>query len=123
MDGMLALCAAIGTGNMGLLLDSYHWHTSHGTVQDIRKLQDSDVVFVHLNDALPGISVDELMDTVRALPGETGVIDLAGFLGALDEIGYTGPAAVEPFSERLNALPAEQALQETVAALQKVWRW
>ncbi len=30
MAGMLALGDAIGTGNVGLLLDCYHLYTSHG---------------------------------------------------------------------------------------------
>ncbi|MCB0114969.1 MAG: TIM barrel protein, partial [Caldilineaceae bacterium] len=38
IDGMLALCADIDTGNMGLLVDLYHVYTSHATVDDVRKL-------------------------------------------------------------------------------------
>lgn len=121
MDGMLALCAALGTGNAGLLLDAWHWYTACGTIADIEKLQDSDIVYVHLNDAPAGIPVGEQRDHVRALPGETGVIDLAGFLAALRHLDYTGPVVVEPFSERLHSLSAEQAVAETAASLDKVW--
>jgi sugar phosphate isomerase/epimerase len=35
LDGVLALCSAIGVGNVGLLLDSFHWYTSHGTASDL----------------------------------------------------------------------------------------
>ena len=28
IEGMLELCDAIGTGNVGLLLDAWHWYTS-----------------------------------------------------------------------------------------------
>lgn len=121
MDGMLALCAAIGTGNVGLLLDVWHLYTSHGTLDDARKLTRDDVVTVHINDAPPGIAIDEQIDNVRALPGETGVIDLQGFLEALREIGYDGPVTAEPFSQRLRELKPDAAVQETATAMNKVW--
>lgn len=121
MDGMLKLCKEIGTGNMGLLLDAYHLYTAHGTIADVARLADADIVEVHVNDA-PAIPVDEQLDLVRALPGETGVIDLVGFLKALARIGYSGPVMVEPFSERVNAMAADDAVRTTAEALGSVWK-
>ena len=40
---------------------------------------------------------------MRRLPGATGVIDIAGFLQTLREIGYDGPVTPEPFEKRLAA--------------------
>jgi sugar phosphate isomerase/epimerase len=121
MDGMLALAAAIGTGNVGLLLDVWHLYTSHGTLDDARKLTRDDVVTVHVNDAPPGIAVDEQIDNVRTLPGETGVIDIKGFLETLQAIGYDGPVTAEPFSQRVRELKPEEAVRETAAAMNKIW--
>ncbi|HOQ99017.1 MAG TPA: sugar phosphate isomerase/epimerase family protein [Anaerolineae bacterium] len=122
MDGMLKLCHDIGTGNIGLLLDAYHLYTAHGTIDDVKRLRDEDIVEVHVNDAPAGIAVDEQLDLVRALPGETGVIDLVGFMQALAGIGYTGPVMVEPFSERVNAMALDDAVRTTAEALHGVWR-
>jgi sugar phosphate isomerase/epimerase len=120
MEGMLGLCAAIGTGNVGLLLDSFHWYTAHGTAQDIASLRNQDVVLVHLNDGVAGKGPDEQQDLVRALPGETGVIDLTTFLGGLRAIGYDGPVVVEPFSDRLKAMSPADAAAATRQALRQV---
>ncbi len=120
-EGMLELCAAIGTGNMGLLFDSFHWYTSHSTRDDIRKLSDSLVVDVHINDGAPDRGPDEQVDNDRRLPGESGVIDLVGFLQGLKAIGYTGPVTPEPFSPRLGQMPPEEAIRTTAEALLKVW--
>jgi sugar phosphate isomerase/epimerase len=120
MEGMLGLCSAIGTGNVGLLLDSFHWYTAHGTAQDIASLRNEDVVLVHLNDGVAGKGPDEQLDLVRALPGETGVIDLAAFLGELSAIGYDGPVVVEPFSERLKTMAPYDAATATRQALRQV---
>jgi len=64
MDGMLALCAMVGE-NVGLLLDSWHWYTSHGTLFELEELEGKQVVYVHINDAPEGIPVDEQVDNVR----------------------------------------------------------
>jgi sugar phosphate isomerase/epimerase len=120
LEGMLGLCAAIGTGNVGLLLDSFHWYTAHGTAQDIASLRSQDVVLVHLNDGVAGKGPDEQQDLVRALPGETGVIDLAAFLGGLKTIAYDGPVVVEPFSERLKAMSPADAATRARQALRQV---
>ncbi|UCH35196.1 MAG: sugar phosphate isomerase/epimerase [Armatimonadota bacterium] len=118
---MMEMVRDVGA-NAGLLLDSWHWYTAGGTLDEIRELSDADIVYVHINDAPAGIGIDEQIDSVRALPGETGVIDLAGFLGALRDIGYTGPVTVEPFSARVNAMAPEDAARETGESLMDVWR-
>ena len=91
MKRMLELGQVIGTGNVGLLLDCWHWYTSGGTVPELLALRPEQVVYVHVNDAPAGIDRDAQVDNVRCLPGETGVIDIVGFLQALQTIGYDGP--------------------------------
>jgi sugar phosphate isomerase/epimerase len=120
--GMLELCRAIETGNVGLLFDSFHWYTSHGTLKDIARLSDALVVDVHINDAAEGRGPDEQIDNERRLPGESGVIDLVGFLRGLEAIGYTGPVTPEPFSQKLRSMSPEEAICTTAEALLKVWR-
>jgi len=122
LGGMLELCEAIGTGNVGLLLDSWHWYTSHGTLADLRRLRNSQVVYVHINDAPAGIPVDEQIDNVRCLPGETGIIDLKGFVQSLNAIGYDGPVTPEPFSQKLRGMPPLEAAKITSDALLRVWK-
>jgi sugar phosphate isomerase/epimerase len=113
MREMLELGQEVGP-NVGLLLDAWHWYTSHESLDDIRALRPEQVVYVHVNDAPAGIEVDEQFDHTRALPGETGVIDLSGFLKALKEIGYDGPVVCEPFKKELNDLPDDAARLRTV---------
>lgn len=122
MEGMLELCDKIGTGNMGLLLDAWHWYTSHGTLDGLKKLTADQVVHVHINDAPKGIPIDEQVDNVRRLPGETGVIDLVGFLKCLNEIGYEGPVTPEPFSDKVKGLESLEAAKLTARGLLKVWK-
>ena len=120
LEQMLELCEAVGP-NAGLLLDSWHWYTSLGTVEDILALRPEQVVYVHINDAPEGVPVEAQEDLVRRLPGATGVEDLPGFLFALRRIGYDGPVVPEPFVPELGTLPPAEAALKAGAALAGVW--
>lgn len=117
----LELAAAIGP-NVGLLLDCWHWYTAHDTLDDLQGLRAQQIVHVHINDAPEGIPIDEQIDNRRALPGETGVIDIAGFLRALQTIGYDGPITAEPFKKELYELPDDDARLATIrGSIEKVF--
>jgi sugar phosphate isomerase/epimerase len=125
LEGMMELAEAIGTGNVGLLLDAWHLYTSGGSVQDLDQITAQDVVTVHVNDAPAGVSRDEQIDNVRCLPMETGVIDLPGLLGKLQAMGYDGPVTSEPFSKRINAIAAHDpvlAAQTVAEHMDRMWR-
>lgn len=122
IEGALELCRAIGTPNMGLLVDIYHVENSGATAADVRKLTNEQIVYAHVNDGIAGIAPDDRHDTVRDLPGYTGELDLTGFLHALRDVGYDGPVTAEPFSQRLRDLPDEEAVAEIGAAMHKAWQ-
>ena len=122
MEGMLELAAAIGTGNVGLLLDAWHLYTSGGALDDLDKISNADIVNVHVNDAPEGLTMAEYNDHDRRLPCETGVIDLAGFMGKLSALGYDGPVTPEPFSKRVNAIEDPKAAASlTVEYMDRLW--
>ncbi len=118
---MQELIEAINVSNVGFLLDAWHWHTSHGTVEEIKQLKNSDIVNVHVNDTPKGIPTDELMDLSRELPTATGVIDLKSFINVLYDIGYDGPITCEPFNKELNAMSNGEKLQETIKHLSRLF--
>lgn len=106
------LIAEVGRPNLGLILDTYHWYTAGETAADLAGLADADIVSVDVNDARDDRERDEQMDLDRRLPGTTGVIDLAGFMAAVREAGYTGPVKVEPFMKSLADQPVDDVLAD-----------
>ncbi|MCM3782566.1 sugar phosphate isomerase/epimerase [Neobacillus mesonae] len=92
----LELCDAIGLSNVGLLVDFYHCHTTGLTPADMLKLNASQIVHVHINDA-HDLAVEQLLDNDRIYPGE-GVIDLGGYINSLEKIGYNGVVSQEILS-------------------------
>lgn len=124
LDALLELCAAIGTGNVGVLLDAWHLYTSGGVSDDLDRLDARDVVVVHVNDAPAGIPRDAQIDTTRELPLATGVIDLPGFMGKLRALGYDGPVTVEPFNKALEGVARadpERAAGLVAQSLDRLW--
>ncbi|MBV9083425.1 MAG: sugar phosphate isomerase/epimerase [Acidobacteriaceae bacterium] len=105
MEDMLNFAGDCGP-NVGLLLDSWHWHWAGATTEDILKAGRQRIVHVHFNDAV-NLPPEQVHDNQRLLPGE-GVIDLVGFLQALEQIGYNDALSVEVFG-RLKDVPPEQA--------------
>lgn len=113
LEGVMRLAEAIGTGNVGLLLDAWHLYTSGGHLEDLDAITADDVVTVHVNDAPRGVALKDQIDNVRCLPMETGVINLPGFLGKLAAMSYEGPVTTEPFNARLNDIAKEDPRQAT----------
>src|SRR6056297_458951 len=115
------LIAAIGIDGVGFILDSWHWYTAGETVDDLLTLTNRDVVACDLNDAPLGRTREQQIDNQRELPMATGVIDLAGFLGGLIEIGYDGPVRAEPFNQPLAAMDNEAACAATAEAMKSAF--
>jgi len=119
MNEMLEFAKECGP-NVGLLLDSWHWHHAGATTQDIIDAGRDRIVHVHFNDA-PNLPPDQIRDDQRLLPGE-GVINLVGFLRALQKIGYRDALSVEVFGRTKNMTPEDAAkagLQSSIAVFRK----
>lgn len=119
---ILRLADSIGTGNCGVLLDSYHCYTAGHSMDIVNSLHAFQIGLVHVNDAMPGYALDEIPDSPRMLPGETGVIDVKTFLRNLSRIGYEGPVVVEPFYEEFRTMKdADEIVRKVKQALDSVW--
>jgi sugar phosphate isomerase/epimerase len=121
MAEMRELIAEIGQGNIGLVLDSWHWYHAGDTGADILALGASDVVSVDLDDAPAGVAKDRMVDGKRELPAATGVIDVKTFLQSLKKIGFAGPVRAEPFNDAVRRLPPDDAAEAAAAALRKAF--
>lgn len=109
----------IGGANVGVVLDSFHWHCTGGNQKEISELYADEIIAVDLNDARIGLSPDTQVDNKRELPAATGVIDIKSFLEALVKLEYDGPVRAEPFNQKLNDMKDKEALIATKKSIQK----
>jgi sugar phosphate isomerase/epimerase len=120
MDEMLDFAKECGP-NVGLELDSWHWHHAGATTKDIIHAGKENIINVQVNDS-PALAPDKIRDDERLMPGE-GVIDLIGFFRALKETGYEEGVSPEVFGRGLKNMPPEQGarlgLETTRDAMRK----
>ena len=119
MNEMLAFAKECGP-NVGLLLDSWHWHHAGATTDDIVAAGRERIVHIHFNDS-PNLPPEQIRDDQRLLPGE-GVINLTGFLQALESIGYNDAVSVEVFGRTKEMTPeaaAKAGLDSSLAVFRK----
>lgn len=91
---------------VGLLVDSWHWHHAGGTTDEIAALGPM-IRHVHVADA-PDLPAEKIRDECRLLPGE-GVIDHSGFFAALEAAGYDRLVSPEVRGYTCEASPVECA--------------
>jgi sugar phosphate isomerase/epimerase len=120
MDGTRALIASAGLyGHAGYKLDVHHWQHSGAGLLDLHHCDLEYLLYVELNDGLPGYDSQTMPEFTRELPLTNGVNDVAGFLRALDRKGYRGPVVVEPWNQRIKDLPVEDAIATVKDALDR----
>ena len=104
--------------NIGLVLDSFHFHAGRSTIKMIEALDAKRLMIFHINDA-ENLPTDRLTDAHRLLPG-LGSLPLREIIAALRRINYDANASVEIFRpEYWERDPFEMA-REAKAALEQV---
>ncbi len=114
----LTLVETAGAANGGLILDIVHVVNLGITYEDISRIPVRYLINVELNDGtLPG-SPRHDPSRARRFCGE-GEFDIKGFIKCINQLGYTGPWAVEVFSQELAGWTLEelntQAFKTTIA--------
>jgi sugar phosphate isomerase/epimerase len=120
MEEMLQLAVEAGP-NVGVLLDSWHWHHAGGTIDEIVQAGKERIIHVQVADA-PDLPPDKIVDSERLFPGE-GIIDFDGFFKALKKINYEDAVSPEVFGRNIKAMTpdhgADLGLVTTQIALKR----
>ena len=119
MDEMLEFAKECGP-NVGLELDSWHWHHAGATANDIIAAGKENIVNVQVNDS-PNLPPEKIRDDERLMPGE-GVIDLTGFFQALKKTGYSEGVSPEVFGRGLKNMPPEDGARLGLEATRAIMR-
>ncbi|MDR1766014.1 MAG: sugar phosphate isomerase/epimerase [Lachnospiraceae bacterium] len=122
----LALADSVSS-RIGVVFDTIHWYTSGMAPEDLEWAagMPQRVVNLHLNDAFPRRSATEQIDSERALPGESGVIDAVAVVRAFHLAGYDGPVILEPMApatKRWEKMEVSEAAKEGADCLRGILR-
>lgn len=103
----LTLVKTAGARNGGIILDIIQIANLGITYQEVSQIPLKHLINIELNDgALPG-SPKYDPSRARRFCGE-GDFDIKGLIRCVQEMGYTGPWAVEVMSEELTSIPLDE---------------
>ena len=108
---------AVNRKNIGMVLDTFHFHAGGSTLDSIRKMDREKIYIFHINDA-EDLPQTNLQDAHRLYPGE-GVIPLKEIISRLKEIHYDGPVSIEMFRPEYWTHPAEEVAKKGMEAIRK----
>src|SRR4051794_12046711 len=120
LDDVMAVAAGAGAPNGGIAIDTWHMGKLGIAPEELRRIPPEYLAWVELSDGRRE-DMDDLVDETvnhRRLPGE-GELDVAAYVEACREHGYSGPWGVEVLSEELRNLPIDEIFRrayETTSA-------
>ena len=104
--------------NIGLVLDSFHFYTGGSTIKMIEALDSKRLFIFHIDDA-ENLSLDQLTDAHRLLPG-LGILPLKEIIAAFRRIGYDANASVEIFRPEYWERDPFELAREAKSAVERV---
>ena len=110
-----ALVAEVGSANLGLCLDAFHYFAGPSKPEDLTLLTPANLFHVQLCD-VAGVPREWAADGDRILPGE-GDIGLDAIVARLREIDYPGAVSVELMNPQLWHVPPRQFGEIAITAL------
>ena len=104
--------------NIGLVIDSFHFHTGGSSIKAIEALDPKRLFIFHIDDA-ENLPPDQLTDAHRLLPG-LGILPLREIIAAFRRIGYDANASVEIFRPEYWERDPFELAREAKAAVEGV---
>ena len=104
--------------NLGLVIDSFHFHAGGSTIEMIEKLDPRLVKIFHINDS-EDLPRAQLEDRHRLLPG-LGILPLRAMVDAFRKIGYDDVASVEIFRPEYWERDPVQLARDAKAAAEQI---
>lgn len=120
-DELVKLVENAGEPNVGLCLDTWHWHTAGGDASQLAEIPADKVFAVDLADSTEPAGNDSVDESARRLPGEGGHIDTVAVLKWLAENDFAGPITPVPSPESFGEEKREEILKHTSRALLRQW--
>jgi sugar phosphate isomerase/epimerase len=114
---LLTLVQTIGLPNVGIVLDSWHWHVAGATGEQMRAVPIKQIVSVRLADIATDADLAAINEMQRLLPQTTNVVDNIGLIRHLTTNGYEGPVSPSPHSSQLSGRNRDAIVQSASKSL------
>jgi len=112
------IVSKVNRRNIGLVIDSLHFHAGGSTTKMIEALDPKRLFIFHINDA-EALPQERLTDAHRLLPG-LGILPLKEILASFKKIGFDANASVEIFRPEYWERDPFELAREAKAAMERV---
>jgi 2-keto-myo-inositol isomerase len=113
-----AFVAEVGSPNLGLCLDAFHYYMGPSKEEDLLYLTPQNLFHVQLCDT-SGVARELATDADRILPGD-GDFNLQPIVQRLQAIGYQGCVSIELLNPQIWQIPPRQVAEVAMTALRKL---
>ncbi len=120
-NALLTLIQTIGE-DVGLCLDTWHWHVGGGTVSQLKDFPVEKVVMVRLADLPADADLETITQEQRLLPGSTGVVPNVEWLRWLSDHDYSGPITPYCDPSQFTGVTRAQAVEQAAEAVTSLIR-
>lgn len=118
LQSAAALVSGIGSPNLGLCLDAFHWYTGPSKTEDLGYVTKDNLFHVQLCD-LADVPRELAKDGDRILPGD-GEIPLSPLINHLRRIDYQGCISLELMNPQLWQVQPLQLADAGLAAINRL---
>jgi sugar phosphate isomerase/epimerase len=122
LEQAVAVCAAVGWDDCGLLVDLWHFFRSGAPWDLLEALAPGQIALVHADDAPPLASDDLAYESrFRRVPLGEGCFDVRRFARTLRDLPYDGVVSVEVLSTALRQEPPRRAVELLYKSISEHW--
>lgn len=95
LDALVQLAKAAASDKVGVVVDLWHLHVAAGDLRPLEAFDANRIVAVYVSDISAEVASEEIDESFRTMPGETGVIHAGAAIARLAEMGFNGPVSVK----------------------------
>jgi sugar phosphate isomerase/epimerase len=119
-EELLTLIKMIGKPNVGLMLDSWHWHLGGGTTEMLARMTADQIVAARFADFPSDLNPENAKSKSRQLLKADEKSFTVQVLRVLNKINYEGPLASCPGSSQFGGMTRERIVQTLSENLNEV---
>lgn len=122
VEGFTALISAVGSSNVGCLVDTWDWVVGDGAMDQISELPADSIVAVRLASVPDDVDAAKATTVDRVLPEMEGALDHVKLIAHLESAGFTGPVSPGASSTRYKGTTRESIVQKAQEAVDGIFK-
>ncbi len=122
LDALVQLAKATSSDNVGVVVDLWHLHVAAGDLDPLKALGAKRIVAVYVSDVSAEAPSEEIDESFRMMPGETGVINAGAAVARLAEMGFDGPVSVKVSRPIGQGRKRESTVETARDCLNAIWK-